>query len=298
MKRKMTCFVLMVIMCLQMCVTTYANQTTEEDVENNLVIDFFSEEFPNAYIILNDRVSETMPANVINTEIIASATVFVKEKYDIIDGELVITESRLLSQEEVEIEGINSFHPLTRSSFDGEAKGTLTIYVTMDQTADDPYALSNTVTLNGTADWSGIDLIYSMYNNPAVGEDYIGYAWSGGYTVNTSSCTATNSFGQNVNIYQSDGSPNSAATWSFDEMQIIEVNQYVNHINCNVTLYKGSLENGENTSEAIFKYIHTYSRNTGSLSISATPQSIGAGFSLTNSDASWSIYARCTGMFS
>lgn len=142
--------------------------------------------FPDAYII-----TETTPSTVAfdgssGSLGSISATVFVEETYDMVNNELIITDSRLLSKDEVMAIGVDNFAPLSEVPMPRAAtitRGRLTI------TFSGVYNTSNGVSCNltGTAHWDDSGLHTEGENYCATGEDFIGVTWSGSFTAKSHS---------------------------------------------------------------------------------------------------------------
>ena len=100
--------------------------------------------------------------------------------------------------------------------------------------------------------------------------------------------TAKTNMGLNYskNVYNSDATPNAGRVYSFYER--LYEDEYVSKLNINYELYKKAVETS-NTSEVVAKYIHTYQKNTGNISINASPSGVGGGFSLSGCEKQWSI---------
>lgn len=265
----------------------------------------YSPEFPDAYIIINEKPRK-MGASTFNvlsdstTLNEVTATVFVEEEYGVVDGENVIIKSKLLSKDEVMNLGVNNFQPLRVSANNiksrSNTRGKLTIKLSGKYSI-----IGSGVTLNlvGSANWAnGLNLFGEGNENlPALGEDFIGVTWSGGFGVKSSSISGKNHLGSKLNIYQSDSVPNSARVWSFyDLLRTSKYTFFAKDINLNMNLYKNRRTGNGNTAEAVLKYIHTYSKVKGSISISPGSEKISGGFSLSNTEKQWSIVCTVTGI--
>lgn len=66
---------------------------------------------------------------------------------------------------------------------------------------------------------------------------------------------------------------------------------YAKNLNLNIDLVKNKMTGKGNTTEAVFKYIHTYSALTGSVSISR-----GVGISLSGTSKQWTLVAVVRGI--
>lgn len=93
--KKLISIILSAVMMLSMSIPVFAAETP------NTHFEISSPAFPDAYII-----TETTPSTVAfdgssGSLGSISATVFVEETYDMVNNELIITDSRLLSKDEV-----------------------------------------------------------------------------------------------------------------------------------------------------------------------------------------------------
>lgn len=255
----------------------------------------FSPEFPDAYII-TEVIPETQNFNESSGSLgSVSATVFVEESYDIIDGKLTVTNSRLLSEDEVKAIGEENFldfnsntpAPLKTAT---TSRGKLTI------TFSGVYTKQNggvSCDLTGTAGWAKPDLIGSSSNNPTPGEDFLGVTWFGSFTAHDISISGSDNMHQDLDIYPSDSVPNGGRVWSFEESIVHpKYSTYASNIDLSLTISKNKLTGDSNTSEAVLKYIHTYSSVDGGISITPGTDTSAGSFSLSNTKDQWSI--ACT----
>lgn len=300
--------VLSVVLMLILSVSASATSFSANSDADKLQYHTYSEEFPDAYII-----TETSPIAVKSnsTDIvyldIVSVTVFIEESYDYNStGEFIITDSRLLSRDEVMAIGIENFNdieteraaqaskPSSRAATSSRGKLTITF--------SGSYYLSGSgvvANVSGNASWSGAGLGLSGSTDPAKGADFFGLAWSGGYTASGSSCTATLQTGGTQTVYLSEAAPNAGRVYEFNERVVVSggsVIWYVSNADLSSTLSKNTLEGNGNTSEVMLKYIHTWQSVTGSISISASSSGVGAGFSLSSTPDQWSIVCVLTGI--
>ncbi len=254
-----------------------------------------SPEYPDAYII----TETSFPANDINKNAgslgSVSVTVFVEETYDIVNDELVITESKLLTKEEVLSIGIDNFDSLNRirSSMRSasSSRGRLTI------TFSGSYNTTNGVSCNltGSAHWDCSGFYVEGENFCATGEDFIGVTWAGAFSSNGYSISGMNHLGGNLTIYSAEATPNAGRVWSFDDVtRTSGYNLYAEDISLNMNLRKNSLTGNGNTAEAVLKYIHTYSTVNGSVSISPGSGTGAGSFTLSNTEKQWSIFCTVT----
>ncbi|ORX23651.1 hypothetical protein BVF91_05575 [Thermoanaerobacterium sp. PSU-2] len=239
---------------------------------------------------------------------IAKATVYVEEKYEKKNNKLVCISSKLLSADEINRIGKNKFIPIEDEKanvqsldasgiqpYDTESRGTLSLYFTLYKDSNSSHSIEYVLT--GNANWSGFNFLYSAENNPAVGEDFIGYAWGGGFSYYLENISGIWSNGANATFYKADSVPNAGHVWSFNEyLSINGYKYYVKQINTGIRLYKNTLTGGGNDTSAVFKYIHTYQDVSGSISISANVAGVGAGFSLSNVAKQWSIVTQIGGL--
>lgn len=217
-------------MILSMSIPVFAAET------QNTHFEISSPAFPDAYII-----TETTPSTVAfdgssGSLGSISATVFVEETYDMVNNELIITDSRLLSKDEVMAIGVDNFAPLSEVPMPRAAtitRGRLTI------TFSGVYNTSNGVSCNltGTAHWDDSGLHTEGENYCATGEDFIGVTWSGSFTAKSHSISGKNQLGGALTIYNSDSTPNAGRVWSFkDSNPTSKYTLYAKDINLNVNI--------------------------------------------------------------
>lgn len=292
--KKFILMFLSAVMILSSSIAAFAAET-EHTKASNSYFEISSPSFPDAYII-----TETMPSTVTfdgNAGSLGSisATVFVEETYDMVNNELVIIDSRLLSKDEVMAIGIDNFVPLDEAPMPSRAasnsRGRLTI------TFSGVYNTLNGVScdLTGTAHWDDSGIHIQGENYCATGEDFIGVTWSGGFTAESHSISGTNQLGGDLTIYDSDSTPNAGRVWSFDEtVPTSHYTLYAKDVNLNINISKNTLTGSGNTAEAVLKYIHTYSAVKGSISISPGSETVAGSFSLSNTEKQWSIVCTVT----
>jgi len=260
------------------------------------IIAFESEEFPDAYIITEVLEATVNPLTGVIDLGRASATVFVEETWAQVGSEIIVTESRLLSEEEVLAIGLDNFLNLEDQKFEQNTlnsdstatRGKLTIEISGSYLPSGNGVKCN---VEGVAEWE-LGLFYNSETMPAIGTDFFGIVYSGGYT-QSGSCTATSSSGLlDPPVTRAEITPNAGTVWEFNET--IGDIDYVSKAEIDMTLTKNTLTGGGNTAEVVLKYIHTYQTHSGSINISATPTSVGVGFSLNNVNKQWSIAAMLT----
>ncbi len=284
--KKIFSLFLVIVMLMSMNVVTFANSNKSDA---NFV---HSEQFPDAYIITNiETGKQSRGSEIVNLDTI-EATVFVEDTFGVIDGERVVVNSRLMSQEEVESVGVENFenyNPHYRGTA-SNSQGKLRI------TFSGSYRLSGSgvnVSLNGNAGWSGYQL-FSSENSPASGYDFIGITWSGGHTETSRSVNGTYADNFNIDIYNAKSSPNIGRVWRFYEEFGVnsQVISYADNINVSMGLGKNNLEGNGNTAEAVLQYTHTYQSSTGSVSISNS----GAGFGISSTPKQWELVCTLGGI--
>lgn len=305
--KKFLSIMLSIAMCL--CLAVPAMAASEETTENSEMALVYSPEFPNAYIIQNQTTSGKTRASTTQT---VSATVFVEEEYGLDEnGNPVTTSSRLLSEGEVLAIGLDNFDDMeaarqeavlgalqTREATATRGKLTITFSGTHSTEGN-----SVSCDLTGNASWAAGSGLFNGDTNPAAGSDYMGVVWSGGFTTSSSSITATSS----ASVYDPPvlnmctSIPNTGRVWEFTEAwnenilgQGISV--YLVDIEVNITITKNNMTGGGNTAEAVLKYIHTFESTAGSISIEASSDSVGGGFSLSTVDDQWAIMCTLTGI--
>lgn len=98
-----------------------------------------------------------------------------------------------------------------------------------------------------------------------------------------------------LDIYEIDSTPNGGRVWSFNEfIYYPKYNTYASNIDLSLTLQKNKLTGDGNTAEAVLKYIHTYSKVTGSISITPGTNSAAGSFSLSQTDDQWPLACTIT----
>lgn len=230
--KKLISIILSAVMILSMSIPVFAAETP------NTHFEISSPAFPDAYII-----TETTPSTVAfdgssGSLGSISATVFVEETYDMVNNELIITDSRLLSKDEVMAIGVDNFAPLSEVPMPRAAtitRGRLTI------TFSGVYNTSKGVSCNltGTAHWDDSGLHTEGENYCATGEDFIGVTWSGSFTAKSHSISGKNQLGGALTIYNSDSTPNAGRVWSFkDSNPTSKYTLYAKDINLNVNISK------------------------------------------------------------
>lgn len=288
--KKVLSLTLALIMTMALAIPALAAEA--EPTQSNFTV--ASPTFPDAYIVTESTRSFQYMDGTSGSLGSVSATVFVEETYDEVDGKIVVTDSRLLSEEEVKAIGEENFLDLNNTPAPQKTatatRGKLTI------TFDGTYYLANggvSCDLTGTAGWAQPDIIGSSSDNPATGEDFLGVTWFGSFTASNASISGTDNIHQDLKIYSSDSVPNGGRVWSFDEtIYHPKYNTYASNIDLSLTLTKNKLTGDSNTAEAVLKYIHTYSSVNGSISITPGTDSAAGSFSLSNTKNQWSL--TCT----
>lgn len=236
-------------------------------------------------VVMNDeKLLEAIVDDEATIGRLVAATVFVDEEYGYVDGEYIVINSRLLTQEEVAaLESAVAEGGQVTSNYKGKLTITFACTPLSDTTKASKYKLTGKATWSGAA-FSGVD-------GPSVGLDFFGFSWSGGFS--SSNRTATLSNNDDLgSITLAEAVPNAGVVWSYYEKvrdPSIEDGYVfpVADIYCEIS--KNTLEGKGNTAEAVLKYIHTYQAATGSISISATADNVGGGFSLSSCEKQWSI---------
>lgn len=294
MKRNRRFLSIVIVLACVMTNNAYACDSQDETIccsDKSLDNKVYSPEFPDAYILTENK-STRLGYGKIQKEI--SATVFVEETIELIDGQAIITESRLLSEAEVKEIGEDNFEDLSNVTRDlpaipeeSNTRGKLTISFTAYSQSE-----GNGITINcgGTAHWSGFNFIYSPKNNPAVGNDFFGIIWAGNYWVTSHSFSVYwhNNSGITSPTYYHP-SPNSAAVYEFSEYYEVGsyTSTYVQDADIAVTLHKNTLTGNGNLADIIMKYIHTYETLTPSVNLNFSQMPVG--FSLSPVANQWSL---------
>ncbi len=261
---------------------------TEVD-EQNIV---YSEQFPDAYII-TETYNE--PSTLSDDEFsfpTVKATVFVEETYKNVDGELTVTDSRLLSKDEVLEIGEENFDELAAPIPLGDTSGVNTGTAAVSERGKLTLIFSGRCsTSNGiepsfsaTATWSGFNS-FLQNDGPAIGNDFMGLTWGGNFSVKSSQCTAYTQLNSNINTYLSSANPTVGRVWEFQEYFGGNYALYAQYAYIFATLHKNYATGSGNTTEAVLQYTHTYQQVTGSISIDTS----GIGFTLSQTPKQWSV---------
>lgn len=196
-------------------ITSYAAETPEVEKERG-GFKVYSESFPDAYILIKEKNSNSKVRSNENTFGIVEAVVFVEERWECISGKNVVVESRLLSKDEVDKIGMENFESLSENV---ESRGQISrekLTISFDGT----YSLIGSgvvVSLKGSATWSAPGYIYNASTDPAIGDDFLGIVWSGGHEATNSTCVATWDSGRITNAFLSKAVPNAGRVFSFEE---------------------------------------------------------------------------------
>lgn len=285
-------FALLLVISLAFTLPTGVNAA---ELNNDSAFVVSCPSFPDAYIITESSLPSQNSRGQTGSLGSVSATVFLEEQYDVIDGELVVTSSRLLSEQEVLDIGIENFDNFTvpqnaRAATNSRGKLTITFAGTYSYVGN-----GVSCNLTGTADWASSGLFDPAANIPAIGEDYIGVTWSGGFSSTNYSISGTNHLGSALTIYESDSLPNSGRVWSFNDLLMLsKYNVVARHIDLNMVIQKNTLEGNGNTAEAVLKYIHTYSQVEGSITITPGDENTSGSITLSNTEKQWSLVCTVT----
>ena len=211
--------------------------------------------------------------------------------------DIYVSNSRLLSKDEVENIGIDNFSNINTMSTSRAAKrtyGKLTLTFSGSQSIS---GKSVSCKLNGNANWD-FGAFTSSEKNPAIGKDFMGITWSGLFTTNSSSCSATDLTGKVTYPTMVDSIANGGRVWSFEESLFEDhFANYNKNINATINIKKNTMTGNGNTAEAVLKYIHTYQKTTGSVSMNVGSDSVSAGFTLSNVKNQLSLVCNITGIY-
>lgn len=211
--------------------------------------------------------------------------------------DIYVSNSRLLSKDEVENIGIDNFSNINTMSTSRAAKrtyGKLTLTFSGSQSIS---GKSVSCKLNGNANLD-FGAFTSSEKNPAIGKDFMGITWSGLFTTNSSSCSATDLTGKVTYPTMVDSIANGGRVWSFEESLFEDhFANYNKNINATINIKKNTMTGNGNTAEAVLKYIHTYQKTTGSVSMNVGSDSVSAGFTLSNVKNQWSLVCNITGIY-
>lgn len=245
------------------------------------------QQFVDEVVMKDEALLKTFENNKESINKLIAATVFVDEEYGYVDGEYTVISSRLLTKEEVEALDNIADSVAEGGQVKHNSKGKLTI--TFACTALSDTTKASKYKLTGKATWSGT--AFSGVDGPSNGLDFFGFSWSGGFS--SSNRKATLSTGDDFgSITLAEAVPNAGVVWSYYEKvrdPSIEDGYALPVADIYCEISKNTLEGKGNYAEAVLKYIHTYQAATGSISISASKENLGGGFSLSSCDKQWSI---------
>ncbi len=284
--------------------------------ENESPFEFYSAEFQDAYILTDSRsLNSYNKCNVLNSRFfngyfnksdtskngfIATATVFVEETYETIDGERIVKSSRLLNKDEVEEIGVDNFDNTEDRNSDwpyeeaeeSKKNSTLTIGLLCVETSRT--ATSSQYEVIGAAEWDGFLVLNAGSLEPAVGEDFFGLCWFGDFTSTNYGCTVVYDGFRTINGTLAAATPNAGRVWSFEELIDFDaIKYYASPIHVYTTLTKNNLTGGGNNAELVLQYTHTYRELDGSVSISNSD----LGFSVSGTSKQWSIACTVSNLY-
>ncbi len=256
-------------------------------------IEVFSPNYPDAYIVV--EATKSRSSDMLN---FIQATVYVEEIYEMgDDGTLFVSDSRLLSQEDVEAIGIENFENIADVSASLLSSPGVEVTspavrgkLTLSLSASSVYINSDwdyEFYIHAEAGWSSSAWIGTNY--PASGSDFISLAWSGGYSCfdEDISIVGERSLPHYCTLH--DGVANAARAWEFPERWgIIVGDDYAKNITLSATFVKPQAAGYETYDELIVKYIHTYEDTIGSLTF-ALAEDVAPTVTLQNVEKQWSI---------
>lgn len=269
------------ILAIGLLVTMVISNSLYVQAATSTQVDVYSPEYPDAYVEM-DNISTRSSGGVASV-----ATVYVQEVYNVVDDEMVCISSRLLTKEEVDEIGKDNFDGsmITRSDlYPGtvETKEKLTLNFSIPSQPS-----TNKYNLRAYAKWNG----GSGKTGPASGDDFIGFAWGGGFDYSSASIGGKNVWDTDMDFYAADAVANAGKVWGFDESFPV-----MDYLNAYITLSKAKTTGGGNTTSFMAKYIHTYQSAVGSISISASTSGVGVGFTLSSCANQWSLVADLSGI--
>ena len=267
------------VLCIIVLLT--ATNSLTSLAQSRIQPDVYSPEFPNAYIETGNIMTSA------DGDTTVTATVYVKEVYQEIDGKQICIDSTLLSKSEVQNIGKENFKnaQITRSSIypgTSEVKEQLTLRLTIPSQAS-----QNERDLRIYASWNGGSGKYG----PAPGDDFVGFIWGGEFDYYAESISGLNATKNPMIFYKADHEPNAGMVWGFKEAA-----PFMDYLNAFITLKKNKLTGGGNTTSISAKYIHTYQSFAGTISINLSQEGFGIGFALSDCPQQWSLVASLSGI--
>lgn len=202
------------------------------------------------YLMQNQEVNDKL-VEVSSDETVlgvASATVYVSETYEMINGERVCIESRLLSEDE-----LPQMSPLpdTGQTLNEVRDRKLTLTITLYRANYSNYAVEYGV--EGEAAWDAPGSS-NIGDGPAVIEDYIGFVWdedafTGAYDFRCGVVYTDNSSESGTTVERT----GSAVVWRFNDFYVGKTARIINPV---MRLYNMNAKNSETF--VTLKYVHTY----------------------------------------
>jgi len=281
---------LALILCVALTIFSSANVLADEKSTNSnqqqIGITAKSDAFPNAYIEVENGTTVAARDGTVQLQN-ATVTVYYEQTYGKdAEGNTIITDSRLLTEEEVNAIGKENFETgmpsLTREV--SNEKGKLQIRM------DGSYSLSgNSLSsfFSAMGNWSGAGLPASDY--PAAGDDVAGFSWGGNLSSSNFSARGEYNDNSSATVTYGTGSPNAARAWYFSETSGLK---HIKNVYFNIELSKANLTGGGNTTSLIFTYIHTFSTFDASANISAN----GAGITISGASSWWPLSVELYGI--
>lgn len=300
MKKIFTC-ILVLVLGIMSAVPTYAlekNSIPYENVLSDADVKIQSKEYPNAYIEQKFTKAKEGANTALDSDgkvLVGSidATVYVEEEYDIVDDKLEVTDSRLLTKEEVVAIGKDKFsNGLLANSQEATISALLANPQEVAKTEHNltlrfslyQYGSLNQYQLYLDAAWNAAGSLDHMYSS---GKDFIGFTWGGGFDHSAAGASGS------LDRYKctptiSSVAPNKGIVWTFDKVYKYPLDTTripLRDVCAWTDIHKNKLTGGGNTTTIVGEYIHTWQSVVGSISVGAG----GAAYTLSNTTNQWSV---------
>lgn len=301
MKKALVLVALLSVSTFSPVVASAAEHTSAVPIETSSIasnVEVNSSTFPDAYFEVNPVSISCVPSSNEGGTVVGavSVTAYYEEEYDKVGDSVVCTSSRLLSYDEVMEIGVSEFTESRLPPIDSDtaARGTLDLLFLV--TRFDSGTSNVSYELSGQAHWNPVGFDNGS-TCPALGEDFVGFVWGGGFDYRDDDARALTNIGLNRNVYFVDDHPNKGIVWSFDEgFEGSSGVDYLSELYASTDIFKNNLTGGGNTTSVSFQYTHTYQAYSGSVSVSFSSTGVTPSFTISPIPANWKISAKVTGL--
>lgn len=289
--KKISLLVVIILLFSNISVFAISDMTPTKIEDQLKAVKVISDKFPEAHIETNfiEKISSKQKTffengKIYNGKLVGAveATVYVEEIIENIDGEILITDSRLLNKKEVEELKASNF---ATSGHDEITYNNLKAYFEVYQTGTAEYK----VTL-----FTRWETIGNNNRGPAWRYDYSSITWGGNFSLRSDfievvdNYGSTNSLGAHIDKIDN----NIGVIWAFNDLIYLGGGEYIWMNNAEVSARIGKSSLGNNETTITGNYVHTWGTGTG-LNISFQ----GIGISVNDpSDQSWNLVLYVPGI--